>query len=152
MPDEVFSIIAAADKCKKILSEREVTLSKTASGRKRPAASSTITQAVAEIQQPTIQPSRRKGPNKMIVHYVDKWLRNTTYKLNYNLEDGEVSEDTSNIVFKLCPSAKSFTVYTDSFSHGFNFCKKYYICNCPPPEILKSSNSSDMRFFFHRRL
>jgi hypothetical protein len=114
MPGEVFSIIAAADKCKKILSEREAKLSKTASGRKRPAASSTITQAVAEIQQPTIQPSRRKGPNKMIVHYVDKWLRNTTYKLKYNLEDCEISEDTRKIVCKLYPTAKSFTVYTDS--------------------------------------
>jgi hypothetical protein len=37
MTGEVFSIIAAADKCKKILSEREITLSKAASGRKRPA-------------------------------------------------------------------------------------------------------------------
>jgi hypothetical protein len=133
MPGEVFSIIAAADKCKKILSEREAKLSKTASGGKRPAASSTITQAVAVIQQPTIQPSRRKDTNKMIVHYVGKWLRNTTYKLNYNLEDCEVSEDTRNIVCKLCPTAKSLTVYTDSMGSWkmtsfVNHLKKAHSC------------------------
>jgi hypothetical protein len=36
----------------------------------------------------------------------------------------------------------------NDFSHGYHFCKKYYICSCPPPEILKFSNSSDMRLFF----
>ncbi len=50
----------------------------------------------------------------MILHYVDKWLLNTRYKLNYNLEDCEVWEDPRNIVCKLCPLAKSFTVYTGS--------------------------------------
>ncbi len=55
MSGDVFSIIAASDTSKKILSEITVTLLKTVSGRKRPAASLTITQAVAVIQQSTIR-------------------------------------------------------------------------------------------------
>jgi hypothetical protein len=51
----------------------------------------------------------------MVLHYVDKWLLNTRYKAKFCTRFvREVWEDPRNIVCKLCPLAKSFTVYTGS--------------------------------------
>lgn len=120
MPGEKFAILAAAEKSREIL--KQISLSKTldaaTSGvRKRPVLSSATTLRTTTVVENHLlqlcQPNKRPQ-RSTIVAYIDKWLRNTKYPINYMIENCDVSEETRKVTCKLCPTTKSFTIYTDA--------------------------------------